>query len=132
VAEYNRQSRFEYERIRDFIVLHYHLNQRTDSEYWTACANMAIPDTLRDKMEMYRNRGRVVRVDNELFSEVGWIQVFEGQNMPVAAYNPLVDVQSEAEIDEYLESVRGVIKQCLTVMPDHAAYVAKWCAANKR
>ncbi|HEX9172649.1 MAG TPA: tryptophan halogenase family protein [Telluria sp.] len=132
VAEYNRQSRFEYERIRDFIILHYHLNQRTDSEYWTACANMAIPDTLRDKMEMYRNRGRVVRVDNELFSEVGWIQVFEGQNMPVEAYNPLVDVQSEADIHEYLESVRGVIKQCLTVMPDHAAYVAKWCAANRR
>jgi tryptophan halogenase len=132
VNEYNRQSRFEFERIRDFIILHYHLNQRTDSEYWTACANMDIPDTLRHKMDMYRARGRVVRVDNELFSEVGWLQVFEGQNMPVDACHPLVDVQSEADIHEYLESVRGVIGQCVGVMPDHAAYVAKWCAANQR
>jgi len=130
-AEFNRQSRFEYERIRDFIVLHYHLNQRTDSPYWLACANMAIPDTLRQKMDLYRARGKVVRVDNELFSEVGWIQVLEGQNMPVNAYNPLVDVQSEADIADYLDSVRGVIAKCVSVMPTHEEYIARHCAAPK-
>jgi len=130
-AEFNRQSRFEYERIRDFIVLHYHLNQRTDSPYWLACANMAIPETLRQKMELFRARGKVVRVDNELFSEVGWTQVFEGQNMPVNAYNPLVDVQSEADIADYLDSVRGVIAKCVSVMPTHEEYIARHCAAPK-
>jgi tryptophan halogenase len=92
---------------------------------------MAIPDTLRHKMDMYRARGRVVRVDNELFSEVGWIQVFEGQNMPVDAYHPLVDTQTQAEIDEYLDNVRGVIAKCVGVMPDHAQYVAKYCKAKQ-
>jgi tryptophan halogenase len=130
VTEFNRQSRFEFERIRDFIILHYHLNQRTDSEYWTACANMSIPDTLQHKMDMYRAHGRVVRTDNELFSEVAWIQVFEGQNMPLDGYHPLVDVLSEAEIHEYLESVRGVIAKCVGVMPDHAAYIAKACKSR--
>lgn len=129
--EYNRQSRFDYERIRDFIILHYHLNQRTDSEYWKACANMAIPDTLRHKMAMYRAHGRVVRVDNELFSEVGWIQVFEGQNMPLDAYHPLADAQSEEDIAEYLASVREVIAKCVDVMPSHNDYIAKTCAAKK-
>ncbi|MFC5461442.1 tryptophan halogenase family protein [Massilia niabensis] len=129
--EFNRQSRFEYERIRDFIVLHYHLNQRTDSEYWLACANMAIPETLRQKMDLYRARGKVVRVDNELFSEVGWTQVFEGQNMPVEGYHPLVDAQSEADIVEYLDSVRGVIAKCVAVMPSHEEYIARHCAARK-
>ena len=129
--EFNRQSRFEYERIRDFIVLHYHLNQRLDSEYWTDCANMAIPETLRQKMDLYRARGKVVRVDNELFSEVGWTQVFEGQNMPVESYHPLVDAQSEADIAEYLDSVRGVIAKCVSVMPTHDEYIARHCAARK-
>ena len=129
--EYNRQSRFDYERIRDFIILHYHLNQRTDSEYWKECANMAIPDTLRHKMAMYRSHGRVVRVDNELFSEVGWIQVFEGQNMPIDGYHPLADTQSEEDIAEYLEGVRGVIAKCIDVMPSHNDYIAKMCAAKK-
>ena len=130
-SEYNRQSRFEYERIRDFIVLHYKLNQRTDSPYWTECANMAIPETLQQKMDLYRASGRVVRVDNELFSEVGWTQVFEGQNLPVERYHPLVDVQSEAEIAEYLDSVRGVIAKCVDVMPTHDEYIKRHCAARK-
>ncbi|RZA28979.1 MAG: tryptophan 7-halogenase [Lysobacteraceae bacterium] len=129
--EYNRQARFEYERIRDFIVLHYHLNQRTDSDYWKECANMAIPDTLRHKMAMYRSHGRVVRVDNELFSEVGWIQVFEGQNMPIDGYHPLANTQSEEDVAEYLASVRDVIAKCVEVMPSHDDYIAKMCAAKK-
>ncbi len=129
--EYNRQSRFDYERIRDFIILHYHLNQRTDSAYWTECANMAIPDTLRRKMDLYRAHGRVVRVDNELFSEVGWIQVLEGQNMPIEGYHPLADAQSEEDIAEYLASVREVIAKCVDVMPSHNDYIAKMCAAKK-
>lgn len=129
--EYNRQSRFEYERVRDFIILHYHLNQRTDSPYWLECANMAIPETLRRKMDQYRSRGRVVRIDNELFSEVGWQQVFEGQNMPLDAYHPLADTQGEAEIAAYLESVRQVIAKCVEVMPSHDQYIAQHCAARR-
>jgi tryptophan halogenase len=129
--EFNRQSRFEYERIRDFIILHYNLNQRTDSPYWLECANMAIPDTLRRKMDLYRSHGRVVRIDNELFSEVGWIQVFEGQNMPIDGYHPLVDAQSEEDIAEYLDSIRGVIAKCVGVMPSHDEYIARTCAAKK-
>ena len=62
---------------------------------------------------------------------MGWIQVFEGQNMPIDGYHPLADTQSEADIAEYLESVRGVIAQCVEVMPDHTAYVKKFCAARK-
>jgi tryptophan halogenase len=129
--EFNRQTRFDYERIRDFIILHYHLNQRTDSPYWLECANMAIPDTLRQKMDLYRAHGRVVRVDNELFSEVAWIQVFEGQNMPIDGYHPLADVQSEEDTAEYLDGVRGVIAKCVDVMPSHGEYIARTCAARK-
>ena len=130
IDEYNRQSRFEHERIRDFIILHYKLNQRDDSSFWKACAAMAIPETLAHKMELFRSHGRLLRVDNELFSEVAWLQVFEGQNLQPASYYPLVDLQSEASIVEYLESVRAVIAKCVEVMPDHAQFVAEHCAAT--
>ncbi len=129
VAEYNRQARFEFERIRDFIILHYKANQRDDSPFWRACADMAVPDTLSHKMDLYRAHGRLVRVDNELFSEEGWLQVMEGQNLQPQGYHPLVDVQSEADIAEYLESVRQVIGKCVNVMPGHAEYIARHCAA---
>jgi tryptophan halogenase len=129
--EYNRQSKFEYERIRDFVILHYKLNQREDSLFWKNCAQMAVPESLTHKMDMYRASGRLLRVADELFAEIGWLQVLEGQNMPVESYHSLVDLQTESDTLEYLESVREVIAKCVNVMLDHAAYIAKHCAAPK-
>lgn len=131
IDEYNRKSRFEYQRIRDFIILHYKLNQRDDSKFWQHCAQMSVPDTLSYKMDLYRAHGRIVRTDDELFAEVAWLQVMQGQNLVPERYHPLADLQSEADTLEYLESVRGVIAKCVDVMPDHAAYIAKNCAAAK-
>ena len=131
IDEYNRISRFHFERIRDFIILHYYQNQRTDSDFWKDCANMSIPDALAEKIKLYRSRGRIIRFDNELFAEVAWLQVMQGQNLHTQGYNPLVDLQSEHDTAEYLESVRNVIAKCVDVMPDHAAYIAKHCAAAK-
>ena len=131
VAEYNRQSRFEYERIRDFIILHYKANQRDDSPFWHQCASMAIPETLAHKIELFKSRGRIVRTDNELFAETGWFQVLQGQNILPEAYHPFADLQTEADTIDYLESVRAVVRKCVEVMPDHAAYIARHCAAPK-
>jgi len=131
VKEYNRQTRFEIERIRDFIIMHYKLTTRDDSPFWQACAAMAIPDTLTEKLELFKSHGRVVRRENELFTEVGWLQVMQGQNLVTDSYHPLVDVQSDADTFEYMEGVRAVIGKCVDVMPDHAAYIARHCAAPR-
>ncbi|MFM8757909.1 MAG: tryptophan 7-halogenase, partial [Limnohabitans sp.] len=128
-AEFNRLSRFHFERIRDFIILHYHLNQRTDSPFWQACAHMPIPDTLQHKIDLFKATGRLLRVDNELFSEVGWLQVMEGQNLVPGQYQPLVDLQSEDDIHQYLESVRLVIEKCVAVMPEHSQFIREHCKA---
>jgi tryptophan halogenase len=131
IDEYNRQGRLEYERIRDFIILHYKLNQRTDSAFWRDCAAMPVPESLTHKMELFASRGRLLRIDNELFTEDSWLQVFEGQNLIPASHHPLVDVQSQQSIAEYLDSVCGVIGKCVAAMPDHEAYIAQHCAAGK-
>ncbi|MBC3918016.1 tryptophan 7-halogenase [Undibacterium sp. CY18W] len=130
IAEYNRQSRLEYERIRDFVILHYKLNQREDSDFWKDCASMQVPDSLQHKIDLFRASGRLLRIDNELFAEVGWLQVFEGQNLVPENTNPLVDLQTEADTIDYLESVREVVQKCVAIMPDHAAYIAQYCAAR--
>ena len=131
IDEYNRQSRFEYERIRDFIILHYKLNQRDDSAFWKECAAMPVPDTLAHKMELFKERGRVVRTDNELFAEAGWLQVLYGQNLHPDSYNPLVDLLSEGDIQEYLDSISDVVAKCADAMPSHAAYIEQFCKAPR-
>lgn len=132
MAEYNRQSRFEYERIRDFVILHYKANQRDDSEFWKQCAAMPVPDSLQHKIDLFKARGRVVRFDNELFAETGWLQVMHGQNLKPQGYDPLADLLPVEEAEKYLESIRDVIAQCVQHMPTHADFIAQHCAAPRQ
>ena len=131
VDEFNAQMDFEFTRIRDFIILHYHLNQRDDSPFWVRCREMEVPTSLTQRMALYKRHGRIFRENNELFAEVGWLQVMHGQGLEAAAYNPLVDVYGEREIDEFLEGIRNVIVKCVEVMPSHTEFIAKNCAAPR-
>ena len=129
IDEFNRQTDFEYERIRDFIILHYKATERGDTEFWRHCRDMQVPDTLQRKMELWSANGRIFREDEELFAEESWIQVFLGQGLVPRGYDPLVDVRSEAEIAKFLGDTEAVIDRVRSVMPTHAAYVAKTCPA---
>ena len=129
IDEYNRQHRFEFERIRDFIILHYHLNQRTDSPFWIACREMDVPESLKAKLQLFRTHGRIVRENNELFSEVAWLQIMHGQGLRAQGHHPLAELIDEKETREYLDGVRILISRCADVMPDHAAFIATHCAA---
>ncbi len=129
IAEFNRQTDFEYERIRDFIILHYKATERDDTEFWRHCRDMEIPDTLQRKMDLWMSNGRIFREDEELFGEESWIQVFLGQGMIPRGYDPLVNIKTDGEIDEFLGNVETVIRKCVALMPDHCAYVAKVCPA---
>ncbi|HZW16821.1 MAG TPA: tryptophan halogenase family protein [Brevundimonas sp.] len=130
IAEYNRQTDFEYERVRDFIILHYKATERDDSPFWRYCRDMEVPDTLQRKIDLFAANGRVFREDEELFAEESWIQVFLGQGVIPRGYDPLVDLKSEAEIETFLGNVEGVIRKCVAVMPAHGDYVARVCAAE--
>jgi tryptophan halogenase len=132
IEEFNRQSDFEFERIRDFLILHYHATERRDTEFWNYCRTMSIPDTLRHKMELWRANARVFRENAELFSEISWVEVFLGQNLVPRSYHPLVDALEEERIANFLDNVRSTIKRCVEVMPTHAAYVAQQCAIDPK
>ena len=127
--EYNRVMNQEYEWVRDFIILHYKATERTDTPFWNYCRTMEIPKTLQDRMDLFRSHGRVYREGNELFTKLSWLQVMNGQRVRPAAYHPLADLRSEAEIDEYLAEVEGVIHSCVKAMPSHARFIADNCAA---
>jgi tryptophan halogenase len=130
IDEYNQQTQFEYERIRDFIILHYKATRRDDSPFWNHCRNMSIPDSLQHKIDLYSSSGRVFREGAELFSEVSWVQVMHGQGIQPRNYNPLVDLLPEAEIRAYIANVEDVIRKCVDVMPGHEDYIAQHCAAT--
>jgi tryptophan halogenase len=125
IAEFNRQAAFEAERIRDFIILHYHRNGRSEEPFWRACAAMDIPDTLRRKLDLYRAHGRLVRDADELFAEAGWLQVFEGQGVRPERDHPLAALREADDVAAYLAGVREVVGNCVEALPDHGAYLER-------
>jgi tryptophan 7-halogenase len=129
VDTYNAQSAIEFERIRDFLILHYHANQR-DEPFWADCRTMAVPDSLRLKLALFRGDGRILRVDEELFTEVGWLQVMTGQGIEPTGYHPLAEMLDDDELAEFMTLTQKSIGHALAKMPDHAAFIAQHCAAG--
>ena len=131
IDECNAHAHFEIDRIRDFIIAHYKATERSDTPFWDHCRTMDVPDSLRARMELFASNGRVFREGNEMFAEVSWLQVLHGQGIVPRGYHPLVDVQPEERIAEFLASVRGVIGKCVEVMPTHDAFIARHCAIER-
>ena len=127
-AEYNRQTAFEYERTRDFIIAHYKATARTDTPFWRHCREMAIPDTLARKIDLFAANGRIFREDEELFAEESWIQVLIGQGIIPRAPDPAVADTSLADVQRFLGDISGVIAKCVGLMPGHADMVERICA----
>jgi len=129
-AHFNKLMDWEFDRIRDFLVLHFHATERTDSPYWEYCRNMSVPDYLVEKMALFQGRGRIFRDNNELFNDNSWFSVFLGQGIWPRSYDPLVDVMTEAELHERMTNIRTVIQNCVLQIPDHWEFISKNCAAR--
>jgi tryptophan halogenase len=129
VAQYNRAADFEYERVRDFIILHYKATERDDAPLWRHVRDMPIPDTLAQKIDVFLANGRIFRENEELFAEESWLQVLVGQHIMPRAYDPLVDRRSPEDIARFLDDIRSVIRRCVSVMPPHREFIARNCVA---
>ena len=127
--EYNRQSRFEYERIRDFLILHYHANQRSDSEFWIGRRELTVPDELQRKIDLFGRSGRIYRDADELFAEVAWLQVMLGQGIEPQTHHPLASVLTDEQLQGFMANLQTIIQQAVKRLPSHREFVAENCAA---
>ncbi|WP_225007273.1 tryptophan halogenase family protein [Novosphingobium percolationis] len=123
IEEYNRIAVNEFERIRDFLILHYKLTERDDSELWRYCAAMDIPDTLATKIEHFRRHGRLVQRDNDLFGPPSWLAVHVGQfNLPQGT-DPLAAYRG-VDGREWLGKLRAAMQAAAQRLPSHEAAIA--------
>jgi len=129
IERYNAQSRFEYEHIRDFLILHYHATERDDTPFWNQCRTMSIPPQLVDNIRLFRDSGRFFRDGEEMFAVVSWVQVMLGQHIVPQNYHPLVDQMPDAELAEFMASVGHVVTSCVDAMPPHQAFIDRCCRA---
>ncbi|RKQ94118.1 tryptophan halogenase family protein [Maricaulis maris] len=127
--EYNRQMALEYERVRDFIILHYHLNERTDSDFWQDCAAMSVPDTLSAKLDLFRANGRLYHREEDLFTDSSWLQVMLGQGVNPKGYHPMADALAAGQLSDFLGNIQKIVGQAAATLPTHSDFLAKHCPA---
>jgi len=125
---FNEQSERELEGIRDFIVLHYHLTQRDDSDFWRHCRNMAIPDSLAERIALFLDSAHAFQDSHDLFRVDSWVQVMLGQGLEPKAFHPVTERIGEAQLRGSLDQLRGNIQRAVDGMPTQQA----WLEANGR
>lgn len=121
--EYNRQSQEEFEHIRDFIILHYKQTLRNDTSFWRQNQQMAIPESLQRKIQLFKDSGLFFREDDELFSEVAWQQVMIGQGIEPQSYLSLADQLSKSQLTDMLDSLETLMSQTSKQLMSHNDYL---------
>jgi len=130
IDEFNRVALCENERIRDFLILHYHLTHRDDSGLWRYTANMSIPDTLQYKIDHFRHFGRLIPMEMDLFGPASWLAVHVGQLNRPERQDPLIGFRT-VDGDQWLRSLRTAMASAAERLPTHQAYIDRFCnAAN--
>ena len=129
--DFNARTRLEMERIRDFIILHYHANQRDGEPFWDDLRSMSVPETLQHKIDLFRATGRISASFDELFDARAWIMVMTGQNIIPETYHPIADLLPEPRLKEFLDGLERAHVQEVSNWPDHGAFLARFAPVSR-
>lgn len=130
VQEFNTQMKGEFYFIRDFIVMHYHLTERTDTEFWRHCKTMKIPDSLQHRLDLFKKTGRIFQQAGDVFAENSWSQVMLGQGLIPEHYHPIVDMMSDDELEQFLKNISISVEQTVSQLPSHQQFLSQYCPAK--
>lgn len=126
--EFNRLVDMEYDRVRDFLILHYHATTRDDSDFWNHLRTMTVPDSLAEKLELWRKAGRIEKYSDGLFYDASWIAVYVGQGMVPERHDPRPSLGDPRQLANATERLHQAIVAEVSAMPGHSDYLRREAA----
>jgi tryptophan 7-halogenase len=131
-AQFNQAAATEYEFVRDFIILHYYLNNRVGERFWDDCRHMSVPDSLTHKIELFRETGGIFTSPHDLFHLTSWLQVMWGQGVRPRGAHPFVQAVAPHDRADYLKNIRDLMAHAANALPRHEDFIAQHCRAPAR
>ncbi len=128
--EFNRLFAMQYDRVRDFLVLHYVANRRQDEPFWDALRAMELPDTLAHKIALFRERGIAPDYRYGLFARDSWLSVLIGQGIRPDGHERLADTFDPDGVADRLDDLRERIASGVGAMSAHDDFIAGYCGAR--
>jgi tryptophan halogenase len=132
VDEYNTQTQEEALNIRDFIIMHYHVTEREDTQFWRHTKNMEIPDSLRRRLELFKETGQIVKRHGDLFAETSWAQCLIGQGLIPKTYHPIVDNMTDDELQKFLDHTKRNVSKKVDKWPSHWDFIQHYCPSTTK
>lgn len=126
INEYNRIMDIEYLSIRDFIILHYCTTSRTDSPFWQDCQNMPIPDSLAEKLALFKNQGRLFRSEFDLFTPPSWYAILAGMNIKPDNYDRLIDISDTNQVNSIMNNGLHNLNNTISQLPSHETFIKQF------
>ena len=130
VNEYNSKLDSELNAVRDFIILHYHVNHRQDSQFWQHCQNMDIPASLAHKIQLFKETGRVFLDDGDIFRVDSWTQVMLGQGLMPMQYHQIANIMNDNELQNFLSTIKTSISAAVERLPEHEDFIKQYCSSE--
>jgi len=125
-AEFNRLFEIQYDRVRDFLILHYRLNQRVGQPLWDHVRTMPIPASLEEKLALFEGRAGLPDYKYGLFSRDSWLSVLEGQGLTPRAYDRLAEAMPLDVLGAKLADLKTRIDSNVAAMSSHADFIARY------
>jgi tryptophan 7-halogenase len=131
IKEYNQQLIAELENVRDFIILHYHVTSREDSEFWRYCKNMSVPDSLSHRLELFKEHALSYQDSRELFRRDSWLHVMLGQGLMPKHHHAIFQTMPDEEMIGHLTNIRTKIAEVVAKLPLHHEFVNHYCKSQR-
>jgi len=129
IRHYNNTAQEELERIRDFIILHYKLTERDDTDFWRHCRDREIPESLAQRIELYRQTGQIKPTELDLFRLTSWLQVMHGQGLTPQGHHRFAQLMTKQQLSGSLNRLRESIARSVEKMPYHQDFIKRYCAS---
>ena len=124
--EYNQKFGCEMRCILDFIVMHYTVTDRNDSEFWRYCQHMELPESLQHKIDLFKHTGRVFLDEFDIFRVDSWTQVMIGQGLLPNQFHRITDEMSDAELRQFLAGIKAQVTNTVAQLPSHEQFIQQF------
>jgi tryptophan 7-halogenase len=130
-ARFNARLRYDFEHVRDFIILHYKLTQRDDTPFWRSCRDLDIPDSLAERIALFADSGHIQLEAEELFRTASWLFVMLGQGVMPRHHHHMGALLGDERLRRALDSLKGNIARAVAGMPEHRQFLQDYCSKAK-
>ncbi len=121
--EYNARMGLAFERVRDFLLLHYVANQREQGDLWLHFQNLKLPDSLDEKLAAWMTRGHIIAYEFGTFLPPSWLAVLLGQNLVPRGYDPRVRKIADDRLQAEARRIRDAVWAAVDRTPEHTDFV---------